>query len=249
MTDLYKIKAKIYKKHEARYIKISKNQLRILESLYLDGSKEKKYFDSKSKLRYSEHSGLLDFGKSRLQRIIINAKQNISDKLDDTILLPDNMPDAFDFEYMFHTHPSTPNPGSRITEGVLYEFPSISDLFHFIEHHNQGKTQGSIIIAPEGIYIIKCIDSKLRIDVQDEDTVMEFLEDKVNEIQEDALEKFGYEISDSLFYKKIARDLSFIEKYNDLITDLNIKVFYKPRVLVSKKWVLDDLYLKVRPIE
>ena len=159
------------------------------------------------------------------------------------------MPDAFDFEYMFHTHPSTPNPGSRITEGILYEFPSISDLFHFIEHHNQGKTQGSIIIAPEGIYIIKCIDSKLRIDVQDEDTVIEFLEDKVNELQEDALEKFGYEISDSLFYKKIARDLSFIEKYNDLIIDLNIKVFYKPRVLVNKKWVLDDLYLKVRPIE
>lgn len=249
MTDLYKIKAKIYKKHEARYIKISKNQLRILESLYLDGSKEKKYFDSKSKLRYSEHSGLLDFGKSRLQRIIINAKQNISDKLDDTILLPDNMPDAFDFEYMFHTHPSTPNPGSRITEDVLYEFPSISDLFHFIEHHNQGKTQGSIIIAPEGIYIIKCIDSKLRIDVQDEDTVMEFLEDKVNEIQEDALEKFGYEMSESLFYKKIARDLSYIDKYNELIKDLNIKVFYKPRVSVNKKWVLDDLYLKVRPIE
>ena len=249
MTDLYKIKAKIYKKHEARYIKISKNQLRILESLYLDGSKDKKYFDSKSKLRYSEHSGLLDFGKSRLQRIIINAKQNISDKLDDTILLPDNMPDAFDFEYMFHTHPSTPNPGSRITEGILYEFPSISDLFHFIEHHNQGKTQGSIIIAPEGIYIIKCIDSKLRIDVQDEDTVMEFLEDKVNEIQEDALEKFGYELSESLFYKKIARDLSYIEKYNELIKDLNIKVFYKPRVSVNKKYFLDDLYLKVRAIE
>ena len=90
--------------------------------MYLDGSKEKKYFDSKSKLRYSEHSGLLDFGKSRLQRIIINAKQNISDKVDDTILLPDNMPDAFDFEYMFHTHPSTPNPGSRITKVFCMNF-------------------------------------------------------------------------------------------------------------------------------
>ena len=249
MTDLYKIKAKIYKKHEARYIKISKNQLRILESLYLDGSKEKKYFDSKSKLRYSEHSGLLDFGKSRLQRIIINAKQNISDKVDDTILLPDNMPDAFDFEYMFHTHPSTPNPGSRIIEGILYEFPSISDLFHFIEHHNQGKTQGSIIITPEGLYIIKCIDPKLQIDVNDEDMIMEFLEDKVNEIQEEALEKFGYEIDNAMFYKKIARDLTFIEKYNELIKDLNLKIFYKPRVSVNKKWVLDDIYLKVRPIE
>ena len=249
MTDLYKIKAKIYKKHEARYIKISKNQLRILESLYLDGSKEKKYFDSKSKLRYSEHSGLLDFGKSRLQRIIINAKQNISDKLDDTILLPDNMPDAFDFEYMFHTHPSTPNPASRIVEGILYEFPSVSDLFHFIEHHNQGKTQGSIIIAPEGLYLIKCIDSNLKIDIEDENRIIDYLEDEISSIQEEALEKFGYEINEQKYYKKVAQDTNYIDKFNVLIKELNLKIFYKPRVLVNKKWVLDDLYLKVRPIE
>ena len=37
----YKIKAKIYKKHKSRYIKISKNQFRIKESLYIDGSNEK----------------------------------------------------------------------------------------------------------------------------------------------------------------------------------------------------------------
>ena len=249
MKDLYKIKAKIYKKHDARYIKISKNQLRILESLYLDGSKEKKYFDSKGKLRYTEHSGLLDFGKSRLQRIIINAKQNISDKLDDKILLPENMPDAIDFEYIFHTHPSTPNPGSRVLDGILYEFPSVSDIFHFIEHHNQGKTQGSIIITPEGLYIIKCINSKLKINIQDEDYIINFLEEKVDEIQNDALIKYMNKITDNIFYKKIARDLTFIEKYNELIKDLNLKVFYKPRVLVNKKWVLDDLYLKVSPIE
>lgn len=249
MTDLYKIKAKIYKKHEARYIKISKNQLRILESLFLDGSKDKKYFDSKSKLRYSEHSGLLDFGKSRLQRIIINAKQNISDKLDDTILLPDNMPDAFDFEYMFHTHPSTPNPASRIVEGILYEFPSVSDLFHFIEHHNQGKTQGSIIIAPEGLYLIKCIDSNLKIDIEDENRIIDYLEDEISSIQEEALEKFGYEINEQRYYKKVAQDRKYIDKFNVLIKELNLKIFYKPRVLVNKKWVLDDLYLKVRPIE
>ena len=249
MTDLYKIKAKIYKKHEARYIKISKNQLRILESLFLDGSKDKKYFDSKSKLRYSEHSGLLDFGKSRLQRIIINAKQNISDKLDDTILLPDNMPDAFDFEYMFHTHPSTPNPASRIVEGILYEFPSVSDLFHFIEHHNQGKTQGSIIIAPEGLYLIKCIDSNLKIDIEDENRIIDYLEDEISSIQEEALEKFGYEINEQKYYKKVAQDTNYIDKFNVLIKELNLKIFYKPRVLVNKKWVLDDLYLKVRPIE
>ena len=64
MKEVYKLKSKIYKKYDARYIKISKNQMRILESLYVDGSHYKKYYDSKNKLRYSEHSGLLDFGKS-----------------------------------------------------------------------------------------------------------------------------------------------------------------------------------------
>ena len=249
MKDLYKIKAKIYKKHDARYIKISKNQLRILESLYLDGSKEKKYFDSKGKLRYTEHSGLLDFGKSRLQRIIINAKQNISDKLDDKILLPENMPDAIDFEYIFHTHPSTPNPGSRVLEGFLYEFPSVSDLFHFIQHHNEGKTQGSIIIAPEGLYIIKCINSKLKVDIENEGYVYDFLEEKIYEIQNEAIYKFGKKIIKNIFYKKIARDYTYIDKYNKLIKNLNIKIFYKPRILVNNSWVLDDLYLKVSPIE
>ena len=48
MTDLYKIKAKIYKKHEARYIKISKNQLRILESLYLDEVKKRNILIAKA---------------------------------------------------------------------------------------------------------------------------------------------------------------------------------------------------------
>ena len=249
MKDLYKIKAKIYKKHDARYIKISKNQLRILESLYLDGSKEKKYFDNKGKLRYTEHSGLLDFGKSRLQRIIINAKQNISDKLDNTILLPENMPDAIDFEYIFHTHPSTPNPGSRISEGILYEFPSVSDLFHFIDHHNQGRTQGSIIIAPEGMYIIKSIKSNLRIDIKNENKVINSLEFEIDNIQKNALKKYGVKISKNTFYKKIAKDLTFIDKYNKLIKNLNLKIFYRPRILLKKKWILDDLYLKVSPIE
>ena len=44
----------------------------------------------------------------------------------------------------------------------------VFDIFHFIEHHNQGKTQGSIIIAPEGLYIIKCINSNLKINIKNE---------------------------------------------------------------------------------
>ena len=249
MGKTYEIKTKILKEHEERYIKISKNQLRILESLYLDGSKDKKYFDSKNKLRYTEHSGLLDFGKSRLQRIIINAKQNISDKQDHTILLPDNMPDAIDFEYIFHTHPATPTPTSRIVEGILYEFPSISDLLHFAEHHNEGRTQGSIIITPEGLYIIKCINNKSKINIENENRLINYLQEEIDIIQDKALNKYINNISVKTFYKKIINDSSFISMYNELIKSINLKIFYKPRIKYNNKWILDDLYLKVRPIE
>ena len=131
-NTVYKIKTKIYKKHKTKYIRLSRNQLRIFESLFNDGSLNKKYLDSKNNLKYSEHSGLLDFGKTTLQRVVINAIPSKSSALDDNILLPENLPDFFDFEYIFHTHPSTPYPGARVMDGILYEFPSIDDIFHFI---------------------------------------------------------------------------------------------------------------------
>jgi hypothetical protein len=246
MKEIYKLKSKIYKKYDARYIKISKNQMRILESLYVDGSNDKKYYDSKNKLRYSEHSGLLDFGKSTLQRFIINAKQNISDKYDDNILLPDNMPDAFDFEYMFHTHPSTPKPGSRVSEGFLYEFPSISDFEHFIDHHNFGKIQGSMIIAPEGLYIIKCIDPTKKVKINERE-FENYLYEEIEKIQNDAIKKYKNKLHK--FNEIIANDKTYVDRLNLLIKDFNLKVFYKPRIKVNNKWILDDLYLKVKPVE
>ena len=49
---------------------------------------------------------------------------------DEDILLPIDLPDIKDYEYIFHTHSPTPFPGSRAVDGVLYEFPSISDIYH-----------------------------------------------------------------------------------------------------------------------
>ena len=144
--NTFKLKTKVYKKHTSRYIKINRNQIRIMESLMNDGGHSKKYYDKNNKLRYSEHSGLLDFGKSSLQRIIINATPNISDEEDDIILLPNNIPDSFDFEYIFHTHPPTPGPISRIEDGIMYDFPSVSDIFHFIEHQSILHLQTAMIL-------------------------------------------------------------------------------------------------------
>ena len=38
----YKLNSKIYKRNKSVYIKLSKNQLRILDALYEDGSNNKK---------------------------------------------------------------------------------------------------------------------------------------------------------------------------------------------------------------
>lgn len=251
MKNEYKIKGKIFKVHDERYIKITRNQLRILDSLFIDGGEDAKYYDNKNKLRYSEHSGLLDFSKSRLDRIIINAKQNLSDTEDHEILLPDNMIDAIDFEYIFHTHPNTPNFLSRVKDGILYEFPSVSDLFHYADHHNLGKTQGSIIISKEGLYIIKNIkNGKIKID--NEDKLLDYLESEISKIQLKAIFEYEVENKKSLNdneFKKIINDTKYTDMYNSLIKDLNLKIFYKPRIKVKNNWILDNLYLKVKPVE
>ena len=49
------------------------------------------------------------------------------DKEDPLIYQPENCIEAFSVDYIFHTHPKTPWLGSRVgTNGILYEFPSIS---------------------------------------------------------------------------------------------------------------------------
>ena len=245
----YRVKSKIYKKHDSKYIKLTRNQLRIFESLFKDGSSNKKYIDSKNKLRYSEHSGLLDFGKSTLQRVVINAVPNQSDVQDDDILFPNNLPDYFDFEYFFHTHPSTPVAGARVKEGILYEFPSIPDLEQFIDHYNNGVTQGSIIFAPEGLYIIKSIDNTKKIIINKERKVFNYILKKFYEIQDLAIYKYGIHFSTNDFYTKIARNRKYLDMYNSILKKINLKIIYKHRIKYNKEWIIDSFYLKVNPIE
>lgn len=248
-NTIYKIKSKIYKKHKSRYIKIKHNQLRIFESLFIDGSCNKRYLDSKNKLRYSEHAGLLDFGKSTLQRIIINGTTSRSDNLDEDILLPENLPDYFDFEYMFHTHPSTPYPGSRAIEGIIYEFPSISDLEQFIDHYNRGALQGSMVFSPEGLYIIKSIDPTKKIIIKNEVKVFNIITNKFFEIQDLAIEKYGTSFTKDDFFKKIAKNRKYLDMYNFIIKKINLKILYYPRIKKNNEWIIDTFYLKVNPIE
>lgn len=242
-------------KHSSRYIKFSQNQLQILDALLYDGS-YKKYIDSKNNLRYSEHSGLFDFDKTKLERIVISGKSNREDDDDVDILLPQNMIDALDYEYIFHTHPPTPYPGARAKDGVLYEFPSIADLYHFAYHYNDGHVRGSMIIAPEGVYIIRMKKDVKHIEYPS-DEIADKLENLHIKIQDKAIAKYGDDFLNSkqkLYYETVCQDKKYIKMFNKIVKKYfhkNMQILYKPRKFDNKtnKWIINNLYIKVRPVE
>jgi hypothetical protein len=228
------------------YIKLDRNQLMILDALMKHGSYSKKYIDKKDKtiFRYSEHAGLLDFNNNGLDRVVISGKTNRVDVGDEEIFLPKNMTDATEYEYIFHTHPATPKPGGRVNVGILYEYPSLSDIFHFLDHYNSGITQGSIVIAPEGLYNIRKYSfDKKKIKI-DEDNLLKKLRRVMYSTQEDSIKKFGSKFNTYFFYSRIAQDTTFIGKINSVLNKFQIHIDYYPRIKDSKgRWILDSVYL------
>jgi len=251
---LKKFKSKIYIKNKKKYFKIDRNQLLVLDALLYDGGMTKKYLDTHKNIRYSEHAGLLDFDSTKLERIVVSGKTTREDTDDVDILLPHDLPDMLDYEYFFHTHPPTPHPGGRAKQGILYEFPSISDIFHFIYYYNKGLTQGSLIIADEGIYIIKAKNDK-KIDIPNNTTKIEkkLLEEQFN-IQTDAIEKYGTDFDNNTFFKKIAYDKTYIQRFNKILKKLlnnQVIIKFKNRIYDKKtdQWLIKSLYLKISSYE
>lgn len=238
-------------KHDKKYLKIDRNQILIMDALMRHG-KHKLYVDEKKKniYRYSEHAGLLDFDNNGLNKILVFANTTRVDENDTDIFLPKNVPDAFDYEYMFHTHPPTPIPGARAVDGILYEFPSISDIFHFIDHYNDGDTQGSIVIAPEGMYIIR---KKVQDDkdiVIDEDKFYKETTKAYLNVQRDAIRKYGTKFSMNEFYEKIAADSSYNDKLNKVLNKYQLHVDYYSRIKDHNGlYVIDTIYLPVYVIK
>lgn len=250
-------KASDYIKHHKRYFKLNYNQLQILDSLMETGGYEKKYIDKSQNLRFSEHFGLLDFNKTKLEKIIISAKTSREDENDMEILLPMDLPDIQEYEYMFHTHPPTPFPGSRVSEGILYEFPSISDIYHFADHFNSGETQGSLVIAPEGIYIIRAVDGIKKIKYSKDKKTFDLLTEETSKIQQLAIDKYKLYDADvdlNIFYSQIAHDNEFLKMFNKVIRDHwgdQIKIYLKPRTYDEQKnkWIIKSLLLPVSSYE
>jgi len=242
-----KIKSKYISVGKKKVFVIDKNDLFILDALMHDGSQQK-YSETNRNLKYSEHGGLLDFDRRGLERIIVSTKKEF-DKDDPEIYFPVIADDAEDFEFMYHTHPPTPVPGARAKSGIVYEIPSLPDIETFIQTFIEGMTQGSIIIAPEGFYIIRSLVNKLHPDKYNLDEMYQ----KMQYLNYNVAEKYHFNISVDTFYKKIITNTKIPNKIKYLIekyTNKELTIDYiKRKKDLSGNWTIKKLYLIVRPKE
>ena len=246
----FKLDSKIILKSKIKdkdYIKINKNQLLILDALLKHGGYTKKYIDVNNNLitRYSEHAGLLDFNVNILEKIVIAGNTTRVDKGDNEIFLPINLKNFQEYEYIFHTHPPTPKPGGRAIGGILYEFPSMGDILHFIDSFNIGNICGSLVVTSEGLYNIrktKLEHSKIEIN---EDAMFKDFNDNFMKIQKKYIDKYGTDFSTNTFYNKIAQDLEPINMINKILNKYLIQIDYYPRIKHKTNWILNVVYLPI----
>ena len=243
-----KLESRIITEKDKKFIKINRNQLLILDALLEHGGYSKKYIDLKNKniFRYSEHSGLFDFNSNKLQKIVVLGNTNRVDKGDDEIFMPNNIKDMFEYEYIFHTHPPTPKPGGRAEFGVLYELPSIGDILHFIDHFNDGRISGSVVVCSEGLYNIrqKYLENK-KIKIDEDELFFEY--NKISrKIQTEGLKKYGIKFTNDKFFSEIAQDIKLINKINNIMNKYDMQIDYIPRTNDGKNnWIIDTIYLPI----
>ena len=159
----------------------------------------------------------------------------------------------YSYKYFFHTHPPTPFAGGRAKDGVLYEFPSISDIFHFIDHYNSGNTLGSLVVAPEGYYIIKPRNysiKKIKYDIELENNIFEQMTTESNQIQELALKQFTSKFTEEFYYTNIASDNKYLKIFNKMIkkylgNQLHITIKHRIKDKLMNKWIIKVLYLPI----
>jgi hypothetical protein len=242
-----KLIGKIKEYNNINYIKINQNQLLIIDALMTHGGYTKKYMDIQNKnvFRYSEHTGFLDFKMNILEKIVVAGNTTRVDKEDDEIFLPKDLADLKEYEYIFHTHPPTPKPGGRASSGVLYEFPSMGDILHFIDNFNEGKICGSLVVTSEGIYNIKKTKmnrEKIKIN---EDKLFKLFEKEFYNIQEKYIKKYTVNFTKNIFYSKIAQNIEPINELNKVLNFFEIQIDFYPRIKIKNNWILDKIYLPI----
>ena len=254
--DIYENICNMYiKEFDIEFFIMHTNNSNIIDGLYEEGS-NKIYIETNKNInnskieRYSEHYGFIIINSNKIEKINILSKNRI-DKDDPTIFLPKENIDTFNMNYIFHTHPRGKDYGRREENLQIYEFPSISDILHFIDHHNFGKLIGSIVITSEGAYIIRKYNfnkNKIKIDT---DIFIDKIEDIIYTLEDDILQKYSeyLEINDTktFFYNNIANDIEFIKIINEELEKYDIAIDYYSRILFknTEKYIFPNIYLPI----
>lgn len=230
------------------YIPLHYNKLLIIDALMNQGSWPRYLVSNNGNEQYiySEHSGVITVKNKRIDNIIVSAETDRVNIADDNIYLPNNTEIMGQYEYLFHTHPNTQIYGGRLNDGIIYEFPSANDLLNFIKYYNEGKAQASIIVAPEGIYMIRPIwytEKYDRINKQFYDDIRKL----ILKIEASAILKLKEYIPNisnpDIFHNKIANNFSFITMYNKVIEQNNLYIEYYPRENKNNEWCLCPINL------
>lgn len=257
------------------YVVFSYNKLLIIDALVHQGSQPRYSTiegteDSENKNEryiYSEHSGVLTINQCTIDSIIVSTETNRVDKSDANIYLPINIELLAYHEFLFHTHPNTSTYGGRIHEGIVYEFPSANDILNYAKYHDEGIAQASIIVAPEGMYIIKPItytkhsyklpsnlfDTLQQLIVKIERTALKNLIPNLthsfSEDQDDNDHTFKDAFKNltdpDVFHARISADLRYIQMYNDFLAKYNLFIEYYPRILRNGEWMLREVRLEL----
>lgn len=262
--DLYEQIGKTKLDLTYEYILLSTNNINIIDGLYEDGSKEK-YIENEKNIytskinRYSEHYGIINYKDNKVYNINVFTDMRV-DKGDPIIYQPKANDNLLLCNYIYHTHPKTPYLGSRVKDSIIYEFPSIADIIHFIDHHNHGKLLGSLVLAPEGLYIIHKLqlnrDSiKYDIDIFIKEVSIELKECyyKSKQVYNKMLDfsklmrNNNVKIPENFFYKNISTNFQYIDKINQFLSRYGLFIDFYPRIKLSgtDEWILPDIYLPI----
>lgn len=235
-------------KNNKEYVVLERNQILILDALMIHGGYTKRYSDADRKIsRYSEHAGFLDFEDNTLSKIVVSGRTNKIDDGDNEIYLPMSMEDMYEYEYIFHTHPPTPRPGGRAHDGgILYEFPSIGDIYHFIDHHNDGNVIGSLVVCAEGLYNIRNFNDDSN-NIFDDDDMYKHYNKIFDKTQKLAISEYGTKFNTNTFYAKIAQDTKYIDMMNKVLNNFSIQIDFYPRKKdADGNWIIDTVFLVFR---
>ena len=230
-------------KNKLIFITLSQNKLSIIDAVMNHGGNVKRYLDRNNVYRYSEHYGVLLLKHYSVDKISVYSEKYTSDQDDPDIILPDINLDIMKYDYLFHTHPPTPKAGSRASQGILYEFPSINDILNFIDNYNFGNIQGSLVMTPEGLYYIRkyILDNK-KIKINEKKFVTECM-NMLFDLQTQSILKYGTSFNTYYFYSKIAQDTSFIHNLNNFLKKFMIYIDYFPRSKKNGKWVVETIQI------